>query len=205
MLSQLYYRIFGLESIKEQYNNDTDFKDMFLHCKLVGDTRGLDGGRPGNSVGGLGVLANGVLTRASGGTPRLGVSATSGGGRIPGRCGAGSLGGGGGGDVGRSRFDARALRRDLGHAGRPRCAGLWRQTGGGQCPRRSRTRQGRPWHGSPGRQWWHHRQATATSSTRAIVVTEAASTWARWALAATSALPVTWFHNDLASRLLPAT
>jgi hypothetical protein len=45
----------------------------------------------------LGVLANGVLTRASGGAPRLGVSATSGGGRIPGRCGAGSLGGVGGG------------------------------------------------------------------------------------------------------------
>jgi hypothetical protein len=33
MLSQLDCRIFGLESIKEQYANDADFKDVFLHCK----------------------------------------------------------------------------------------------------------------------------------------------------------------------------
>jgi hypothetical protein len=32
-LSQLDCRIFGLESIKEQYANDADFKDVFLHCK----------------------------------------------------------------------------------------------------------------------------------------------------------------------------
>jgi hypothetical protein len=33
MLSQLDCRIFGLESIKEQYGNDADFKDVLLHCK----------------------------------------------------------------------------------------------------------------------------------------------------------------------------
>ncbi|WVZ93525.1 hypothetical protein U9M48_039497 [Paspalum notatum var. saurae] len=33
MLSQLDCRIFGLESIKEQYANDDDFKDVILHCK----------------------------------------------------------------------------------------------------------------------------------------------------------------------------
>jgi hypothetical protein len=33
MLSQIDCRIFGLESIKEQYTNDADFKDVFLHCK----------------------------------------------------------------------------------------------------------------------------------------------------------------------------
>jgi hypothetical protein len=77
MLPQLYYRIFGLESIKEQYDNNADFKYVFLHGK-----EGPRWRQTGNSVGGLGVLANGVLTRASGGAPRLGVSATSGGGRI---------------------------------------------------------------------------------------------------------------------------
>jgi hypothetical protein len=84
--------------------------------KLVSDTSGLDGGRPGDSVGGLGVLAISVLTGVSGGAPRLGVSATSGGKRVLGRCGVGSLGGGGP-DGGRGSFDARALGRDLGHAG----------------------------------------------------------------------------------------
>jgi hypothetical protein len=33
MLSQLDCCIFGLESIKEQYTNDADFKDVLLHCK----------------------------------------------------------------------------------------------------------------------------------------------------------------------------
>jgi hypothetical protein len=33
MLSQLDCRIFGLESIKEQYANDADFQDVLLHCK----------------------------------------------------------------------------------------------------------------------------------------------------------------------------
>jgi hypothetical protein len=33
MLSQLDCRIFGSESIKEQYANDDDFKDVLLHCK----------------------------------------------------------------------------------------------------------------------------------------------------------------------------
>jgi hypothetical protein len=33
MLSQLDCHIFGLESIKEQYTNDVDFKDVLLHCK----------------------------------------------------------------------------------------------------------------------------------------------------------------------------
>ncbi|WVZ58137.1 hypothetical protein U9M48_008440 [Paspalum notatum var. saurae] len=33
MLLQLHHRIFGLESIKEQYAYDEDFKDIMLHCK----------------------------------------------------------------------------------------------------------------------------------------------------------------------------
>jgi hypothetical protein len=33
MLFQLDCHIFGLESIKEQYTNDADFKDALLHCK----------------------------------------------------------------------------------------------------------------------------------------------------------------------------
>jgi hypothetical protein len=33
MLSQLDCRIFGLETIKEQYAFDADFKDVFLHCR----------------------------------------------------------------------------------------------------------------------------------------------------------------------------
>ena len=33
LLSQLDCRIFGLESIKEQYSNDADFKDALLHCR----------------------------------------------------------------------------------------------------------------------------------------------------------------------------
>ena len=33
MLSQLDYRIFGLESIKDQYVFDPDFKDVLLNCK----------------------------------------------------------------------------------------------------------------------------------------------------------------------------
>ncbi|WVZ63377.1 LOW QUALITY PROTEIN: hypothetical protein U9M48_013014 [Paspalum notatum var. saurae] len=33
MLLQLDHRIFGLESIKEQYAYDEDFKDIMLHCK----------------------------------------------------------------------------------------------------------------------------------------------------------------------------
>jgi hypothetical protein len=33
MLSQLDYRIFGLESIKGQYALDDDFKDVILNCK----------------------------------------------------------------------------------------------------------------------------------------------------------------------------
>jgi hypothetical protein len=30
LLTQLYYRIFGLETIKDQYVNDADFKDVLL-------------------------------------------------------------------------------------------------------------------------------------------------------------------------------
>ena len=33
MLTQLDYKIFGLETIKEQYVHDDDFKDVLLHCK----------------------------------------------------------------------------------------------------------------------------------------------------------------------------
>ncbi|MEM5398438.1 hypothetical protein, partial [Staphylococcus gallinarum] len=33
MLSQLDCRIFGLDSIKEQYAFDADFKDVLVHCK----------------------------------------------------------------------------------------------------------------------------------------------------------------------------
>ena len=33
MLSQLDFKIFGLETIKEQYAHDDDFKDVLLNCK----------------------------------------------------------------------------------------------------------------------------------------------------------------------------
>jgi hypothetical protein len=33
LLTQLGYKIFGLETIKDQYVHDTDFKDVLLHCK----------------------------------------------------------------------------------------------------------------------------------------------------------------------------
>jgi hypothetical protein len=33
LLNQLDYKISGLESIKDQYVNDADFKDVLLHCK----------------------------------------------------------------------------------------------------------------------------------------------------------------------------
>jgi hypothetical protein len=33
LLNQLDYKIFGLETIKAQYVNDADFKDVLLHCK----------------------------------------------------------------------------------------------------------------------------------------------------------------------------
>jgi hypothetical protein len=33
LLNQLDYKIFGLETIKDQYVHDADFKDVLLHCK----------------------------------------------------------------------------------------------------------------------------------------------------------------------------
>jgi hypothetical protein len=33
LLTQLDYKIFGLETIKDQYVNDADFKDVLMHCK----------------------------------------------------------------------------------------------------------------------------------------------------------------------------
>jgi hypothetical protein len=33
LLNQLGYKIFGLETIKDQYVHDADFKDVLLHCK----------------------------------------------------------------------------------------------------------------------------------------------------------------------------
>jgi len=33
MLSQLDYKIFGLETIKELYEHDANFKEIMLHCK----------------------------------------------------------------------------------------------------------------------------------------------------------------------------
>ena len=33
MLNQLDYKIFELGTIKDQYVNDADFKDVLLHCK----------------------------------------------------------------------------------------------------------------------------------------------------------------------------
>jgi hypothetical protein len=33
LLTQLDYKIFGLETIKDQYVIDVDFKDVSLHCK----------------------------------------------------------------------------------------------------------------------------------------------------------------------------
>jgi hypothetical protein len=33
LLTQLDYKIFGLETIKDQYVHDANFKDVLLHCK----------------------------------------------------------------------------------------------------------------------------------------------------------------------------
>jgi hypothetical protein len=33
LLTQLDYKIFGLETIKDQYVHDVDFKDVLLHCQ----------------------------------------------------------------------------------------------------------------------------------------------------------------------------
>jgi hypothetical protein len=33
MLSQLEFRIFGLQTMKDQYVDDADFKDFYVHCK----------------------------------------------------------------------------------------------------------------------------------------------------------------------------
>ena len=33
MLSQLEFRIFGLQTVKDQYMDDADFKDFYVHCK----------------------------------------------------------------------------------------------------------------------------------------------------------------------------
>jgi hypothetical protein len=33
MLSQLEFRIFGLQTVKDQYVDDADFKDFYIHCK----------------------------------------------------------------------------------------------------------------------------------------------------------------------------
>jgi hypothetical protein len=33
LVTQLDYKIFGLETIKDQYVHDADFKDVLLHCK----------------------------------------------------------------------------------------------------------------------------------------------------------------------------
>jgi hypothetical protein len=33
MLSQLEFRIFGLQTVKDQYVDDADFKDFYVHCK----------------------------------------------------------------------------------------------------------------------------------------------------------------------------
>jgi hypothetical protein len=33
LLNQLNYKIFGLETIKDQYVNDADFKEVLLHYK----------------------------------------------------------------------------------------------------------------------------------------------------------------------------
>jgi hypothetical protein len=33
LLAQLDCKIFGLETIKDQYVHDTDFKDVLMHCK----------------------------------------------------------------------------------------------------------------------------------------------------------------------------
>jgi hypothetical protein len=44
LLTQLDYKIFGLETIKDQYVHDADFKDVLLHCKVTGSTwRWADG------------------------------------------------------------------------------------------------------------------------------------------------------------------
>jgi hypothetical protein len=32
MLSQLDFKIFGLQTVKDQYVNDADFKDVLIHC-----------------------------------------------------------------------------------------------------------------------------------------------------------------------------
>ena len=33
MLSQLEFRIFGLQTVKDQYVDNADFKDFYIHCK----------------------------------------------------------------------------------------------------------------------------------------------------------------------------
>jgi hypothetical protein len=33
MLSHLEFRIFGLQTVKDQYVDDADFKDFYVHCK----------------------------------------------------------------------------------------------------------------------------------------------------------------------------
>jgi hypothetical protein len=33
MLSQLEFRIFGLQTVKDQYVDDADFKDFYIHSK----------------------------------------------------------------------------------------------------------------------------------------------------------------------------
>jgi hypothetical protein len=33
MLSQLEFRIFGLQTVKDQYVDDANFKDFYVHCK----------------------------------------------------------------------------------------------------------------------------------------------------------------------------
>jgi hypothetical protein len=33
MLSQLDFKIFSLQTVKEQYADDSDFKDIVMHCK----------------------------------------------------------------------------------------------------------------------------------------------------------------------------
>jgi hypothetical protein len=35
MLSQLEFRIFGLQTMKDQYVDDADFKDFYIHCKVA--------------------------------------------------------------------------------------------------------------------------------------------------------------------------
>ena len=41
MLSQLDFRIFGLETIKDQYVHDADFRDVMQNCSLMMDFRSV--------------------------------------------------------------------------------------------------------------------------------------------------------------------